>query len=319
MKVLIISTLNEKSGSCVVIDNMMDALRARSVCTSLWAPSGEFLNPDEIIPGGLISSLFYMLRNKNRLQDFDKIVVYTIRGVFIHLLINRSILYVHEINSKASLKYKLVNMIINLNKSQLFVVNPEIEKKYPCCDVKSIGNIYLNNIDNTSEFKNGSVLMIGAFTFDKGIDLLKELAIKYPNIEFYFLTTLLKQDRVRQLEFEQYCLNAPENLFVTTDQTKKRTLLDKSSYLISLSRLDESFGLVIFEAVQHNCLPLVFSNTGSRYLLGDYPFLPNDEYLDGFDLLLDKVKAKVDLSKIRRDFIHRFGENQIVEKFVSDE
>lgn len=318
MKILIVSTLNERSGSCIVIENMMKALNNEGHIASLWAPSGEILTPDVIIPKGLFSSLLCFIKNRDVTAQYDKVVVYTIRGVFIHLVLRRSILYVHEINSKSNLKYRIVNFLINFNKSCLFVVNPEIRKKYPQCSVKSVGNIY-DDVTNENLKMDGSVLMIGAFSLDKGVDTLKEIAINYPDIDFKFLTTLLVPDSKSRLEFEQYCSDLPSNLFVTTNQKLKSTLLTESSFLLSLSRLDESFGLVIFEAVQYSCYPLVFSNTGSRYLLGDYPFLPNDNCVDKFGFILETVKNKVDLAAIRADFVCRFGESKVVNEFICND
>lgn len=297
---------------------MIKALKIQGYTTSLWAPSGEILEPDAIIPNGLFSSLLYFIRKRYVTSKYDKVVVYTIRGVFIHLAIRHSILYVHEINSKSDFKYRIINFLINFNKSRLFLVNPEIKKKYPKCSVKSVGNIY-GNVTNKDVKKDGSVLMIGAFTLDKGIDTLKKIAINYPNINFKLLTTLLVPDANSRLEFEKYCSDLPKNLFVTTNQELKSTLLNESSFLLSLSRLDESFGLVIFEAVQHSCYPLVHSNTGSRYLLGDYPFLPRDNCVDKFGFILETVKNKVDLSTIRGDFVFRFSESKVVNEFICND
>lgn len=319
MKILIISTLNENSGSCVVIKNMINALEKRNIVVDLWAPSGNILEPKIAIPKGIISSLFFVFKNKKNISNYDRVVVYTIRGALIHLIIKGSTLYVHEINSKSKIKYNTINLLLNYNKSKLYVVNPSIKNKYPNCDVKTIGNIYDYKIKQQTSVKDDSVLMISAFSQDKGVDILLDLAVKCPSVEFKLLTTLLTSDEETAMNFKRYCASAPQNLFITTDQSLKNELLDSSGFLASLSRLDESFGIVIFEAVQNGCLPLVFSNTGSRYLLGDYPFLNYPNCVDSFAITKDEVKNNVDLKMIHRDFISRFNQNKVVNLFVDKE
>ncbi|EEX67078.1 glycosyltransferase family 1 protein [Vibrio metoecus] len=317
MNLLIISTLNEKSGSCVAINSMITALHERGHTVDLWAPHGDILESKKMIPKGLISSLFFILKNKDDINRYERVVVYTIRGTFIHLFIRGSILYVHEINAKSRFKYRIVNALININKGNLFVVNPEIMKKYPKCKVKTVGNFF---DDKGKNFKKDSfsILMISAFSVDKGIDKFKEIAIYYPHLKFVLLTTLLRNNDEEVSLFNDYCASSPKNLNVMTDQSRKTALLEESEFLVSLSLLDESFGLVIFEAIQHGCYPLTFSNTGSRYLLGDYPFLEKDDCVTKFESTLKTVKEKVDINQVHQDFVERFDAEKIVDVFTGD-
>ena len=122
-------------------------------------------------------------------------------------------------------------------------------------------NIYIHEI---SIIKKKQILMISNCNFTKGIKDLFILAKRYNKYKFVLLTNkdLAKDECLEYLE----SINI-DNLIIYFDQSLKSKLIEESKYLLSMSYYNETFGLVLSEAIQNNTIPISISNDGSNYCL----------------------------------------------------
>lgn len=270
-KIIIVSLLNEQSGSCVSISELFKSLLKNDYYAELVTSEGLFFQEGNQVLNKNLSFLTYLVnyfRLNRELRRGDLVILNTLLcAPFVFLLFKaRIILYVHEQGVGPRWGHKLLLKIINALRIRVAVVNPSMLIKYRNAfllpNIVTV-NENLVSAEGSKECTN-SVLMISRATMKKGIGTLFELARRYPKSNFVLLTN--KANATRQcLRFIE--LNQLPNLNVIFDQSRKQELLDASKYLLSLSHYDETFGYVLCEAVEANTIPISVINDGAEYCL----------------------------------------------------
>ncbi len=313
-QVLICVPRNDHSGVCISMVNLKKIFEKNKIDVILGAPIGCVLDADIILesnkfnPLSMLINLFRILKN-----DYDLIIFNSIWMFIYPVFFRKSLLYLHESQLGPKWFFDFVVKIINLLNIKVAVVNPKMREIFK--ESIFIPNCTSINCHDT-EIKSG-VLMISNLYKHKGFYEFIELVKKFEYVNF----TLLYNNKGDKECFDFLRENNFKNLTLVKNQDEKEKLLIEAKILIALSKLRETFGLVLSEAISRCTLPIGFSNDGYDFCLNyDKELLLNeDNYIESFEKLLKKVEDKVwyenKINSLVEYHKNNFSESAIIEKF----
>ncbi len=324
-KIVIISPKNELSGSCVSINNLKELLIENKFSVSIITTEGNyFSNSYNILFNtefNILKIFLNILKLNFFLRKFKGNCFFLFNSIlsfpylFLSYKKNKAIL-IHELDLNPKWLYKLIIYLINFFNLKVCVVNPYMLKIYK--NSYLLPNYYKNNlrIRNRIKKKEKQILKIANCFIKKGIEDFIILSKKYPEFEFILLT----QKKASQKECLELLKNTPPNLEVEYNQNKKEELLFSSKYLISLSKANETFGLVLLEAIAHGTIPISVENPGSNYCLNkDKDLIYERNFLiNNFEEIINNLNKNYDyiMNKLKKYITIEFSKRHILENFL---
>ncbi|MER2497730.1 hypothetical protein ABS858_16730 [Vibrio neptunius] len=317
-KILFVLPCNELSGSVISAVTLKEHLESTGHYeVDVCAPKGKYIQPDLIIPECRKNPAILLnayARISKAYSKYHCIVYFTVRfGLLSPLFKSNEILYIHEVDIGKGFIQKAVIKIVNSFNKRLWVVNPLMRSVYP--NGICLPNIFHKETSKSNSIRSNDFLMIANFKRDKGIYVLRELALLNPEKSFILLTN---KDLADNDELEKYISDCPNNFKVILDQKEKEPLLQSSLYLLNLSLLEETFGLTLLEALSYDVIPMSFENIGASYCLSSEAlFLNRDDTNCSLMKIVEKVEnnRREYLGELKNYSDKHFSPEFVVSKF----
>lgn len=321
IRYLFVLPFNELSGSVVSALKLKNTIEKfnSDISVDFCCPSGSIIQPNIIIPEcrSNLLDLFRVLRIVRSVHSqYSRVIFFTVRfGALSLFLKKKSILYIHEVQFGSNFIKKSINLLINNSYVDVFVVNPLMLGIYK--RAKLLPNIQLSSDVHCSRLlKTHDFIMIANFSENKGIYVLLDIALSYPDFNFTLLTN---ENLVNPTVLRSYIASCPPNLSVCLEQEQKDMLLTRSKYLLNLSLLEETFGLTLLEALDYDAIPISFYNMGSCYCLGETAiFLDKSNPVIHFGRTLDDINVLGDtyIHNLKQNVITHFNEYVVFLMFM---
>ena len=168
------------------------------------------------------------------------------------------------------------------------------------------------DIEDIAINKKKQILMISNCNFNKGIKDFFILAEKYTMYKFILLTN----NKLQNKECEEFTMRNSNHVKIIYDQSTKSKLLKESLFLISMSYYNETFGLILTEALESNTLPISVMNDGSKYCLDRNNSLvfKREHILNEFNSIITYLEKNYNeiLIKAQRYILNEFNEGIVM-------
>jgi hypothetical protein len=310
-KILFVTDLNELSGSCISLNELIVSLSSYAKFEILLAsPHGSLFNKQNIKIYNCTKNLLYVFKNFFILYKYinnekpDYIILNTIRCAPYSIISpSKTILYYHELFYNNALLFIIQKLFCYIAKLT-FVVNPSMVPLFH--NAVLLPNILPNEVLALPCAKTNSVLMIAMPLVSKGIFYFTLLAEFFPEYKFILLTDLSLADTETKALLLSKAASS-NNLIINQDQNNKAQLISSAKYLISLSMLNETFGRVLMEAIKYNTIPICTRNNGYSYCLNNNSHL----FIDLNNLKNDFIRIDSNLSKCYSDTLANLKQYQI--------
>lgn len=322
-RVLLVLPFNERSGACVSALNLKRLIESKEVEVSIASPTGDYFKQDITISKisfNIFSSLFSAAVILSNYHKYDTIVFFTIRTAFISAFFSHSqkcFLYLHEVDVPPLLLSRLMSeILIKRLIKNVIVVSPFMSQYYGESVLLLPNTVEICQDGDNFSHKKIDYIMIANFRESKGVYKFRELANNIHDKVFMLITN---KENANHAELDGYLRGVPGNMTVSFDQNNKMSFLRESRYLLNLSKLNETFGLTLVEAISVGVIPLCYYREGFAFCLGENAyFIDEDNTIESIIEISDELQSRVNynsyLEKIMKYVDENFSPNSVMEK-----
>ncbi len=170
-------------------------------------------------------------------------------------------------------------------------------------------NIFKSTLKASKKSKNKlNFLYVGSLNYHKGFDnciiFLNEFINHFPNFKISINFAGKKKKQTNEILLKNKInTNIEYTIEDYVSDQRLTELYSKSDFLIFLSR-NEGFGLPIFEAIHHNCIPILSNIDIFRELIQikDYPFYNEFKSNKEISIFIQKI---YDNNKFKNEILHK--------------